>query len=822
MESLPLECRHHAAERPRNPVTPPPEQPPDRAVRPPSPTDVGEFSRESGESAAAKVVHPLRIGRYKILQVLGQGGMGTVYLAEQSEPIQRQVAIKLIRASRRDAQFTHRFEAERQALARMSHPCIAQVYEAGDTEDGQPFFAMEHVPGEPITGYCDRERLSIDQRLDLFMEVCRGIHHAHQKGILHRDIKPANILVATEQGLPVAKIIDFGVAKAIDTKPTGPRETVYGVVVGTPEYLSPESIAAATATEAADPDTRSDVYALGVLLFELLIGELPFGKSGESLLQILRQITEGEVPAPSARWRALDQKERTTRAELRSATSATVGRQIRGDLDWITVKATSRQREKRYDSAAELANDIERHRRFEPVHAGPPGRLYVAAKFARRYRAALLATGLVILALAGGVAARTLEAKRANREAAAARQAQAETAEVVEFLVDLFEVSDPGVSRGDTITARELLDRGERELRAKLGGQPLSRARLLDTIGRVYQQLELHEPAEALLNEGLELREANLGPDHPDVGTSLDHIGDLQWVRGDYPGAEITLRRALAIREKALGPQDLAVADVLDNLGSALEIQARHADAEALHERALAIRERELGPNALPVAASLDDLAVSHLDRGDAAGAEPLFRRALAIRESNLGPDSLEVATTGNGLAITLFQLERYEESLAVHQRALAIREQALGPQSSSVGQSLINLSSVYVELGRFEEAEAAILRTTAIWQRNLLPDHPRIGTARFMLADLYLRRGEPARAEPLMRDAAAFFERTLGPDHPRLANALKGLADALVELGRIEESRPYCARAVAIREKSLGAADPQTVATRTSCAAAG
>ncbi len=805
-------------------TTPPDPSAPERPGPAARPTDIGEFARPSAESrtesgAGARAPRPQQIGRYRILDVLGEGGMGTVYLGEQTEPIRRQVAIKLIRSSHLDARFAHRFEAERQALARMSHPHIAQVYEAGDTESGQAFLAMEHVPGLPITEYSDRERLSVGERLDLFVAVCRAIHHAHQKGILHRDIKPANILVATEQGHPVPKIIDFGVAKAFDAEPTVSPKTIFGVVVGTPEYLSPESIAAATTAESADPDTRSDVYALGILLFELLVGERPFGQSGESLLQILRQVTEGEIPVPSARWRALSEDERAARAALRATNAATVLRLVRGDLDWITRKATARQREVRYDSAAELANDIERHRRFEPVRAGPPGRLYVLGKFARRYRAAVLATGVVILALAGGVAARTLEARRANREAAAARQAQGETQEVVEFLVDLFEVNDPGSSRGDTITARELLDRGAEKIRARLGEQPLARARLLDTMGRVYQELELHEVAERLLREALAIREASLGPEHPEVGTSLDHLGDLQWLRGDYPGAEATLRRALAIREKAFAPEHLAVADVLDNLGSVLEIQARYAEAEALHERALAIREQKLGPDALPVAASLDDLAVSHLDRGDARTAEPLFRRALAIRESNLGADHLEVATTANGLGIALFELRRYAESASVHRRALAIREKVLGPESSSVGQSLINLSAVDVELGRFAEAEAAILRTTAIWEKNLRPDHPRIGTAHMTLADLYLRRGEAVRAEPILRETVAFFDRTLGPEHPRLAHALKSLADALFAMGRPEAARPFCARALAIREKALGVADPLTVATRKSCA---
>jgi len=798
-------------------LTSPPDRLPPAAER----TDIGEFLREPAPAAATELPHPPKIGRYRILEVLGQGGMGTVYLAEQTEPIQRLVAIKLIRSSRLDTQFTHRFEAERQALARMSHPCIAQVYEAGDTENGQPFFAMEHVPGLPITDYCDRERLAIDQRLELFVSVCRGIHHAHQKGVLHRDIKPANILVASEQGRPVPKIIDFGVAKVLDAQSARAPETVLGVVLGTPSYLSPESVAATTTGEASDPDTRSDVYALGILLFELLVGERPFGKAGESVLEILRQVSEGEVPAPGARFRALRGPARDALATLRSTTPAQLQRKLRGDLDWITLKATAKERDRRYDSAAELAADIDRHAAFRPVHAGPPSTLYSLGRLARRHRAAAAATGLVFLALAGGITARTLEARRANREAAAARQAQAETQQVVEFLVDLFKVNDPGTARGNTITARELLDRGAVEIRSRLGEQPVSRARLLDTIGQVYRALELSEPAEPLLREALAIREKELGAEHPDVATSLDKLGDLLWIRGNYAEAEAALLRALAIREKEFGPDHLLVADVLDHLGSVYEIQARHDEARPILERALAIREAKLGPDAVEVAASLDDLGVLHLDQGGFAVAEPLFRRALAIREARLGPDDIEVAVAANGLAIALSQAKRHEESLDLHARALAIREKVFGADSAAVAQSLNNMASVYLDLGRTAEAEAALLRAEAIWTKQLGPDHSRIGIVKFNLADTYLERGEAARAEPLFRRAAEIFERAHGPEHPNVAYALKRLADCLRAQGRIAESAVACARAVAIREKALGADDPLTVTTRAECAGA-
>ncbi|HSM14068.1 MAG TPA: serine/threonine-protein kinase [Thermoanaerobaculia bacterium] len=796
-------------------ATSPPDDPPgdDGTL---DPTVIGDFGRLADDPLEEPGT-PRWIGRYRVLEVIGQGGMGTVYLAEQERPIRRRVAVKLIRSTQPDRHTTHRFEAERQALARMSHPSIAQVYEAGNTESGQPFFAMEHVPGEPITAYCDRHATPIEERLRLFAEVCRGIQHAHQKGVLHRDIKPENVLVADEQGRPVVKLIDFGIAKALDQPLTDAQLTAHGVVVGTPSYLSPEAVEPEAG--AGDPDTRSDVYSLGILLFELLTGTRPFGRAGDSYLQILRQVSEGEVPAPSARWRELAPEERAGRAAERATTPEGLARHLRGDLDWITLRATARRRDARYGSAAELADDLERHRRHEPVRAGPPSRLYALGKFVRRHRAVVIAGTLAFLALVAGIAARSLEAERANREAEAALRAQAETQQVVDFLVDLFRVSDPGTARGETITARELLDRGATDIRQQLADQPLTRARLLDTIGVVYRQLDLPQPAKPLLEEALALRERLLGPDHLDVASSLVHLGGVDYLAGEYEEAERALRRALEIRERALGPDHPQVADVLDHLGSVHDIQAEHDEAEPLLRRALAIRERALGPDDLEVAASLDDLGVLELDRGRFAEAEPLLRRGLEIRQERLAPDHPDVAVSANGLGIALFQLGRHEESAELHARALAIREKVFGPRGSPVAQSLNNLATVDLELGRREEARAALERAGEIWREILGPDHPRVGIVLTNLGDLALESGQPDAAEPLYRQAAGIFELGLGPDHPNLAYPLQGLAQSLLALDRPAEAATPCARAVAIRTAALGAEDPLTVSTADLCA---
>ncbi len=794
-------------------------------VREPALTDAGEFAREK-IAPQRELPHPDRIGPYRIVEVLGQGGMGTVYLAEQSEPIRRLVAIKLIRSSRRDTGFTHRFEAERRALARMSHPNIAQVYEAGDTDDGHPYFVMEHVPGLPITEHCDRHRLAVDERLALFVAVCRGIHHAHQKGVLHRDIKPANILVAVEQGHPVAKIIDFGVAKMLDADRAETPETMLGSVVGTPEYLSPESLASSRPGETGDPDTRSDVYALGVLLFELLAGERPFGKRGESAFEILRQVSEGEVPAPSARLRALDHGKLCELAEGRATTPRLLRRKLRGDLDWITLRSTARERERRYDSAAELAADIERHLHFRPVLAGPPGFLYSLGKLVRRHRVAVAAAIAVFLALALGIAARTLEARRAQRAAAAALQAQGETQQVIDFLVDLFRVNEPGSTRGETVTARELLDRGAVEIRSRLGDQPETRARLLETIGMVYRALELPEPAEPLLREALALREKTgrsndpSDPSDPELAAALDRLGEVLWLRGKYPESERLLRRAFALREARFGPESLEVAEVLDHLGSVYDVQARYGEAQPIFERALAIREKALGPDALPVAASLDDLGVLHLDAGHPELAEPLLARALAIREARLGPDDAEVAVSANGLAIALYSLHRLDESRAMHERALAIRQKVFGPESAAVAQSLNNLANIDLDLHRLDDAEKALRRAEAIWIRLLGPDHARVGIVKFNLGDAFLDRGDARAAEPYLRRAVEIFRTAYGPDHPHVALASKRLADALAALGRPGEAAAACAQAIAVRQRSAGPDAPETKTLRGECAA--
>jgi eukaryotic-like serine/threonine-protein kinase len=528
----------------------------------------------AGASSAAAADALGSIGPFRILGTLGQGGMGVVYRAEQIEPVRREVALKLIHARFTTPAATLRFAAERQAMARLAHPCIARIFEAGTTSEGFPYFAMELVPGQPLTAYADERRLPLEARVRLLIEVCRGVEHAHRRGILHRDLKPANILVAETEGQPAPKIIDFGVAKAIDQPLTEQTLATGEMMVGTPAYMSPEAFQAGE--QGADLDTRTDVYALGVMLYELLAGLKPFELRGLSLTQIAYKALTEDVPRPSARLAAQDGPARARLAELRRELPASLARRLAGELDWIAVRATARERAERYGSAAELAEDLTRFLRQEPVLACPPSVRYRVGKLVRRHRMAVTAGALLAAALVLGIAGTSMGMLRAQRAEARAL-AMAERADrealaaqhVSQFLAGLFERSDPfgtedpAAARGAQITVQELLARGVQRLETGLIDDHEIRAQLLNRLGLVYLGLGLHDEAERLLREGLELRRQLFGAADAQVAESEHALGWLLLSRGDAPGAEPLLRQALETRRRVLGSRHPDVARTL-------------------------------------------------------------------------------------------------------------------------------------------------------------------------------------------------------------------------------------------------------------------
>ncbi len=817
---------------------PPPAEEQDTALDLDAPT----LLDSDGSSRAGYRSDSIRIPHYRILELLGAGGMGEVWAAQQEQPIRRKVALKIIKLGMDSRQIVARFQHERRALALMSHPNIAAVYEAGTTLDGRPYFAMEYVPGEPVTTYCNRHRLTIPERLELFLKICDGVQHAHQKGIIHRDIKPSNVLVTVQDEEPVPKIVDFGLAKA--TSPSFTEETMHtaiGAVVGTLEYMSPEQLE----LTGVDIDTRSDIYSLGVLLYNLLVGSVPFPQEEmrASHLDELRRIIRDKDPSRPSTRLSVAQETRTEVAERRSQDPTALAKRIRGDLDWITLKALAKDRTRRYQTANALRMDIRRHLDNEPVLARPPSALYKGRKFVRRHRAAVVAALLVLLAVIGGSIGTTAGLLRALRAEDRATR-EAETARrVSDFLVEIFRVADPNEAQGETITARQILDEGSRRISRDLRKQPMTRARLMSTMGTVYRHLGLYQESRALLEDALQLRRAELGEDSLEVADSLSAIGGLDILEGDYARARSRAERALAIREGALPPTSPAIADSLMLLGWVLANQTDHAAAIPHFERALAIRqggadaenvdvaesqhglglsywrlgdydqaekhlrlalttyEAVLGPDDSRIGGTLNDLAAFYQDTGKDRLALPLLERTLAIKERVLGSHHPNVASSLNNLAIAYDRDDRPADAEPLFQKALAILEASRGTEDQLTALALANLAWVKYRQGKLAEAEPLYEQALATYTRTVGRAHRNVAILLQDWSLLYADQGELERAERLLAEAAEIWEETAGPTHPNLAACLASLADLYDRQGKRAQAEALRRRVASIRE---------------------
>jgi len=639
------------------------------------------------------------IGPYRLLRRVGEGGMGEVWLAEQTHPVRRQVALKIIKAGMDTTQVVARFEAERQALAVMDHPAIARVFDAGATPEGRPYFVMEYVRGEGIASYCNKHKLSIPSRIDLFLQVCDGVQHAHQKGIIHRDLKPSNILVTVQDDRPVPKIIDFGVAKAITQHLTD--RTLYteqGVLIGTPEYMSPEQ---AEMTE-LDIDTRTDVYALGVVFYELLTGALPFdGKAlrEKGVEEIRRTIREVDPPRPSTRVTTL-----AASSETNERTTRELARDLRGDLDWITMCSLEKDRTRRYGSVSDLAADLRRHVEHLPVLASPPSTVYRARKFARRHRAgvlvaATLASLLVAFAVTMTVQARriTREWERANREAQAAK-------EITEFLVGLFSVSDPSQAKGNTVTAREILDQGAQRIGA-LSSQPPLQARLQRTLGGVYTSLGLYALADPLLERALETERRVLGLDSRETMDTLFAVGELRYYELRFGEAEAAYREAAQRRRAVLGAdaRDTLEADMA--VASACMQQNRFDEAERLFRPALERQQRVLGDDDSLTLNTLNEMSVLYFRQGRYAEGMPFIERAWRLHLKLFGENAPRTLISQGNLADTLAKLKRYDEAEQLFRTAITGQERVLGRQHPTTRRTVAKLVVMYEAWGKSEKA---------------------------------------------------------------------------------------------------------------------
>jgi eukaryotic-like serine/threonine-protein kinase len=756
----------------------------------------------SGSMAASQ------IGSYRLLQVLGEGGMGEVWLAEQTKPIHRTVALKLIKTGMDTKAVVARFESERQALALMDHPNIARVFDAGATPEGRPYFVMEYVPGLPITEYCDKHRLTIAERLELFIQVCEGVQHAHQKAIIHRDLKPSNVLVVEQDNKAVPKIIDFGLAKATAQRLTDKTMfTELGMMLGTPEYMSPEQ---ADQTE-QNIDTRTDVYSLGIILYQLLVGMLPFeGQAARTgtLEAILRMIREQEPPKPSTKIRSLGDASNAL-AEKRQEEPRLFARHLRGELDWITMRALEKDRARRYSSPAELGADIQRHRNDEPVLAGPPSATYRASKFVRRHRFGVISAGTVLLLLVAFAAAMAVQARRIAKERDRANH-QAEVAErVTDFMTNMFKVSDPSAARGNTITAREILDKGSAQIEAGLSKDPEVQAQMMYVMGGVYENLGLYPRSQALLQQSLEIRQRLLGAENPDTLRSMHSLSLVLERQGRYKEAEELDRQTIAAEQRILGPQHPNTLATTNALAVVLRSEGHYAESEKLNRQTLEAERRVLGSEHLSTLGTMQNLAEDLRDEGKYSEAEKLDRETLEVRRRVLGPEDPKTLDTMNDLGGLLNEEGRYAEAEKLDRETLDIRRRILGPEHPSTLTVMINLANALQSEGRYAEAEKLNRETVEIERRVLGPEHPNTLSSMTNLSVNLTSEGRDAEAESLDREAFEIQKRVLGPEHPSTLLTMNNLAGDLAKTHQYAEAEKVMKEVLEIQRRVIGPDSP-------------
>jgi serine/threonine protein kinase/tetratricopeptide (TPR) repeat protein len=765
------------------------------------------------------------IGPYKLLQVIGEGGFGVVYMAEQEEPVRRRVALKIIKLGMDTRQVIARFEAERQALALMEHPNIARVLDAGATETGRPYFVMELVKGVPITEYCDSNRLSTHERLDLFREVCAAVQHAHQKGIIHRDVKPSNVLVTLHDGKPVPRVIDFGIAKATHQRLTERTLfTEYGQFIGTPAYMSPEQ----AEMSGLDVDTRSDVYSLGVLLYELLTGTTPFDvealrRAGYGEIQ--RIIRDVDPPKPSTRLSTLGGV-LTDIAKHRKIDPSGLTRLVRGELDWIVMKALEKARSRRYGSPSELAEDIARHLQHEPVTAGPPNAVYRARKFVRRHRTFVGFVSVVFLLFAGWALSMTIqsgriaeERDRANREAEKAMGEAATAERVSEFLVDLFGATNPRETRGETVTAKEILDEGAVRIDRDLVSEPLIQAQLMSTMGRAYGRLGLYEVAESMLDRALRIQTDVLGDEDQNTLGTKSGLAGLYLGTGRQDEAEQLFVEVLETNRRAFGDEHKGIIPGIVNVGLVRRAQGRVEEAETLFREALERSRHDLGDGHLETLRCLKQLADLQMSRGEYAEAEEVYLEVFGTRRKMLGSDHPDTIFVQAQLARLYRRQGRYDDAERMFVEALDLTRRVRGDEHPQTLRLMNDLGWLYNELGRADEAEVLHLEALGTRRRVLGEDHPQTLWSKYNLAWVRELQGRTEEAERLFRETLEARRRVLGENHEATLWSKYRLALLYSDQGRHDEAERFHREALAGRRLTLGDDDEETIRSMNSLA---
>jgi len=804
---------------------------------------VDAFLEEPAQIFAADLVEsvdaePQRAGPYRLLQEVGRGGMGTVYLAERDdEQFDQQVAVKLLRSDTARRDLHDRFLAERRILASLSQPNIARLYDGGVTDEGHPYFVMEYIDGRPLDDYCDEKRLSIKERLRLFVTACEAVQHAHQNLVVHRDLKPSNILV-TEKG--DLKLLDFGIAKLLDENAPSVPVTQTGLRLMTPEYASPEQVKGEPIT------TASDIYQLGVVLYELLTGHRPYTASGRSVYEIQQAVCEEEPTRPST---AVGQVESVQRGEMteeitpemvsqaRGMEAEVLQRTLSGDLDAIVLKALRKEPPSRYASAEAFLEDVKRYLASLPVEARQGTVGYRVRKFVQRHRWGVAGVGLFVgMLIVFGVFYTVRVTQERNRA-----QLEAEkSAEVTAFLMGLFEANDPAEALGDTITARALLERGIARTE-EMQDQPVVQAQMLDVMGQVYESLGEYDRADTLYQQALALRRNVLGANHPDVAATMNRWAVLLEDQGEYEQAEALHRKALAMYRAAYGTEHPAIATTLNDLAVVLNQQGKAAESEQLyraalaqyqrlpdvdedrrasvmnnlglllarqgdHEagdpylrEALAMRQRLLGDKHPNTVSTRNNLATSLMDRGHYAEAEPLFREVLAHKLEVLGNDHPQTGAIKNNLGVLLERTGRYEEANQFYQEALDLVQRTYGPQHPATLATLSNVASLNNRQGEYAEAESLYREVLAGDRVFFGNDHRYIASTLTKIADIRVQRQDTTMADSLYQEALGIMHEQMPADHKELGVALRKYGDLLLQTNRPDEAVPLLRESLTI-----------------------
>ncbi|HTA28903.1 MAG TPA: serine/threonine-protein kinase [Candidatus Cybelea sp.] len=732
-----------------------------------------------------------RIGRYKLLQQIGEGGCGVVFMAQQEQPVHRRVALKVVKPGMDTKSVIARFEAERQALALMDHANIAHVFDAGATDNGRPYFVMELVRGVKITDYCDQHSLTTTERLALFVQVCDAVQHAHQKGIIHRDIKPSNILVTTtEDGKALPKVIDFGIAKAT----TGQRLTdktlftAFEMLIGTPAYMSPEQ----AALTSVDVDTRTDIYSLGVLLYELLTGSTPFD-TGELLKagldEIRRVIREQDPVRPSTRLSKMTGADLTTIAQRRNSEPPRLIRAISGDLDWIVMKALEKDRRRRYESASGLGLDVQRFMSDEAIFARPPSRFYKFRKLVLRNKLLFFGMALILalfvvslIVISASLAKERLAHLEAEAGRTAAQTQAAKSEQVTRFLKDMLQSVGPSYAHGrDTAMLHEILDQTAQRVGTELTNQPAVEAELRTLMGQVYLEIGLYGPAQEMQRLALAINQGLFGQESKEAAASLAELG-LAYARdGKLAEAVAAHQQALAIRRRLPGDQDADIAASLSSLAEMYTQQGKVAEGKALVLEGLRIREKRFTRHSLQAANSLRSLSIILGDEGKWAEAETMAREVLATRRDLIGREDPLVATTLCDVAWAAGGQDKLEEAESLEREALAMRQKLLNAEDPDVAKSLYLVGDRLRQRHHLDEALPYLNRALAMERKILGENHPAALDTMHSMGLVLVEQGKLAEAEELDREAVGLWRKRGESEIPQGLSALDCLNRVLI-----------------------------------------